>query len=119
MGNMLAGHTTDMATAGTTSRTITKSNLKVGAIPSVVAVDGFVLPWGYDVVEVTGNTNFSNINATNVSNYSMMLRFTGTPTVFDGAGNISLAGNFVATANSTLTLVNTGSGWTEVSRAIV
>jgi hypothetical protein len=48
------------------------------------------------------------------------LRFTGTPTAVDAAGNIKLAGNFVATADSTLTMMGVSSTvYTEVSRAIV
>ena len=95
-------------------------NRKVGADPTVVAVDGFVLPLGYDVVTVTGNTNFSNIGNTIVPWNKVTLRFTGTPTAVDAAGNIKLAGNFVATADSTLTMMGVSSTvYTEVSRAIV
>jgi hypothetical protein len=95
-------------------------NRKLGADPTVVAVDGFVLPLGYDVVTVTGNTNFGNIGNTIVPWNKVTLRFTGTPTALDATGNIKLAGNFVATADSTLTMMGVSSTvYTEVSRAIV
>lgn len=116
--NVFQGHTTDMNFTGS-SRVTFKGNRKSGSDPTVVAADGFTLPFGYDVVEVTGNTNFSNITSPSIANYVVTLKFTGTPTVFDSAGNIKLAGNFVATADSTLTLMNTGATWTEVARAVV
>lgn len=116
--NVFQGHTADMNVSGS-SRITFKGNRKSGSDPTVVAADGFTLPFGYDVVEVTGNTNFSNISSPSIANYVVTLRFTGTPTVFDSAGNIKLAGNFVATADSTLTLLNTGTTWTEVARAAV
>ena len=95
-------------------------NRKLGADPTVVSVDGFVLPLGYDVVTVTGNTNFGNIGNTIVPWNKITLRFTGTPTALDATGNIKLAGNFVAAADSTLTMMGVSSTvYTEVSRAIV
>ena len=117
--NALQGHTTDINVGSGASRINVSANRKVGSSPSVVAADGFTLPLGYSVVIVTGNTTFSNISATNIENYIVTLRFTGTPTVNDSAGNISLAGSFTATPGSTLTLMNTGTGWVEVSRAVV
>jgi hypothetical protein len=94
-------------------------NRKADTEPTIVSADGMVVPFGFDVVIVTGNTNFSNIGGTLVAGRVITLRFTGTPTCFDSAGNIKLAGNFVSTVDSTLTLMCTGTTWTEVSRAIV
>jgi hypothetical protein len=117
--NVLEGHTTDIDVSTGNARITFSSNRKAGSNPTVVAADPLVFPVGYDTVTVTGNTNFSSINLPNIADVVVTFRFTGTPTVFDGAGNINLTSNFVATANSTLTLLNTGSGWTEVSRAVV
>jgi hypothetical protein len=117
--NVLQGHTTDIDVSTGNARITFSSNRKAGSNPTVVAADPLVFPVGYDTVTVTGNTNFSSINLPNIADVVVTFRFTGTPTVFDGAGNISLTSNFAATANSTLTLLNTGSGWTEVSRAVV
>lgn len=120
VSNNVAGtHTTDYGCSSTT-RIQFSGNRKIGSDPTVVAVDGLVLPLGYDVVTVTGNTNFSNIGGTIVPGNKVTLRFTGTPTTFDSAGNIKLAGNFVATADSTLTIMGINSTtYTEVSRAVV
>jgi len=120
VSNNLSGtHTTDYACSSTT-RIQFSGNRKFGSDPTVAASDGFVLPLGYDVVTVTGNTNFSNIGGTIVPWNKVTLRFTGTPTAFDAAGNIKLTSNFVATADSTLTVMGVSSTtYTEVSRAVV
>ena len=119
--NNLVGstHTYDFNCTSTT-RVQFGGNRKLGGDPTVVASDGFSLPMGYDVVTVTGNTNFSNIGNTIVPWNKITFRFTGTPTAFDAAGNIKLVSNFVATADSTLTMMGVSSTvYTEVSRAIV
>jgi hypothetical protein len=43
--------------------------------------------------------------------------FAGALTVTDGS-NLNLAGNFVTTANDTLTLMCDGVNWNEVSRSV-
>lgn len=119
VGNVVGIHTTDVRFVSGATRLNFKSNRKIGSNPTVVAADGFTLPLGWDVVEVTGSTNFSNISAPIVDGYTFTLKFTGTPTAFDAAGNLKLTANFVATADSTLTLMGSGSYWTEVARAVV
>jgi len=94
-------------------------NQQTDGLMSVVAVDGFTMPMGFDVVEITGISSVSNINATNMKGQKVTLLFTGTPTFNDNSGNMRLAGNFVATPGSVLTLLNNGIHWVEVSRAIV
>jgi hypothetical protein len=117
--NAVGIHTTDIRFVSGATRLNFKANRKIGSNPTVVAADGFILPLGFDVVEVTGNTNFSNIGGPIIDGYTATLKFTGTPTAFDAAGNLKLTANFVATADSTLTVMGSGSYWTEVSRAAV
>jgi hypothetical protein len=45
------------------------------------------------------------------------LIFRGTPTFTDG-GNLKLAGNLVATADDSITLVSDGTAWYETARAV-
>lgn len=97
-----------------------KNNQQAGSSPTVTSIDNVIIPMGYDCVFVTGNGNVSTINASPAQvGVQITFLFTGTPTWYDGLGNMKLAGNFVATANSTLTLIATGTEWTEVCRAIV
>ena len=117
--NAVGIHTTDIRFVSGATRLNFKANRKIGSNPTVVSSDGFILPLGFDVVEVTGNTNFSNIGGPIIDGYTVTLKFTGTPTAFDAAGNLKLTANFVATADSTLTVMGSGSYWTEVSRAAV
>ena len=67
---------------------------------------------------ITGNTNITSIraSATLSEGRVITLRFNSTPTVIHG-GNLVLAGNFVATANDTLTLRNMNGAWLELSRS--
>ena len=67
---------------------------------------------------ITGATNITSIraSATLSEGRVITLRFNSTPTVVDG-GNLVLAGNFVATANDTLTLKNMNGAWLELSRS--
>lgn len=119
--NVCSGATIDYSfPAYGNSRFAIKNNQKAGSSPTIVSVDGVTIPMGYDFIIVTGNGNVSNIaGAPSLTGVKITFLFTGTPTWNDGLGNMTLAGNFVATANSTLTLMATGSGWTEVCRAIV
>jgi parallel beta-helix repeat protein len=90
----------------------------VPTLASASTISGF--PLEYSVFQVSGTTTINTIDgATTNTGRIITLIFTGTAGVADGVGNLSLASNFTATANSTLTLVKTASGWSEVSRAIV
>ena len=64
---------------------------------------------------VTGTTGITDI-AGKREDREIVLKFNGGLTVTDG-GNLSLNGNFSATANDTLTLACNGSTWFEVSRS--
>jgi len=82
---------------------------------SVVAAATTTLPVTHDVVTITGNTGITGITGS-YANRRVTLIFTGTPTVTDG-GNLLLNGNFVATANDTLSLVANGGNWIETARS--
>jgi hypothetical protein len=86
------------------------------ATPTVAAAGALTLPAG-EVITVTGNTNITSITATNQFNRRVTLIFTGTPTVTDGS-NLKLAGNLVAAADTTITLVCNGTNWYETSRSV-
>lgn len=87
------------------------------SITSVVAADPLNLPPTGSVFQVTGNTNFGTLNG-GWAGRQVVLKFTGTPTAFDGGASMKLAGNFAATADDTLTLAHDGTAWYEVARSV-
>jgi parallel beta-helix repeat protein len=91
------------------------TNNWAGETPSKAAAATVTLPECEDVVTLTGNTNITSIVASTAGRVVTLL-FTGTPTVTDGS-NLTLAGNFVATADDTLTLVSDGTNWIEIARS--
>lgn len=117
--NITNNCTVDYPAPSTVNQITLQRNRKSANDPTIVSADGMVVPYGFDVVIVTGNTNFSNIGGVILPNRVVTLRFTGTPTITDNAGNINLTSNFTATVGSTLTLMCTSTAWVEVSRAIV
>lgn len=117
--NITKNCTLDYAQLSSATGMTLARNRKADTDTTVASSDGLTLPAGFDVVTVTGATNFSNVGGPYIPNRIVTLRFTGTPTVYDSAGNLKLAGNFVATVDSTLTLMATTTGWTEVARAVV
>ena len=86
-------------------------------IVQVASADPLLLPVNGDVFEVTGTTSFGTINS-GWRGRRVTLIFTGALTMFDGGANMKLAGNFVTTADDTITLVHNGVAWYEVSRSV-
>lgn len=67
--------------------------------------------------DITGNNNITSIAAASSTDGRLViLRFEGTPTFTDG-NNLKLAGNFVATADDTITLICDGTDWYEIARS--
>jgi len=67
---------------------------------------------------VTGTTTITSITATGFTRgVQITLIFDGVLTVTDGS-NLKLAGDFVTTADDTLTLVYDGTNWYEIARAV-
>lgn len=79
------------------------------------SADPLPLPSKGSLFIVNLNNNFGTIS-NGWAGRRITLEFTGTPTVIDGV-NIKLAGNFVATASSTLNLIHDGTSWLELSRS--
>lgn len=85
-------------------------------IPDVTAAATITLSTALNVFRINGATGITSINTAGHSGHQVTLIFTSTPTVTDGS-NLKLAGNFVATADDTLTLACDGSNWYEVARS--
>lgn len=83
---------------------------------SLTAADPINLPARGMFFVITGNTSFGTING-GWAGRLVVLKFTGTPTVGDGGASLKLNGDFVASADDTLTLMNDGSAWFEVARS--
>lgn len=65
---------------------------------------------------VTGGTTITSVTAS-WKDRVVVLRFASTPTFTDGS-NLLLAGNLVATADDTITLVSDGTNWIEMARSV-
>lgn len=97
----------------------TKGNVRylMGGGTAVASAAALPLPTG-SVFHVTGTTTITSITSTNFqSGVVITLIFDGILTVTDG-GNLKLAGNFVTTADDTLTLAYDGTNWHEVCRSV-
>jgi hypothetical protein len=83
-------------------------------VPSAATLS---LPFdGPPVYHVSGTTNITSITAINWNGKTVTLVFQGALTVLDGS-NLFLAGNFVATADDSITLTCIGANWYEQSRS--
>ena len=70
-----------------------------------------------DVVTISGTTSITSIAAGGHAGKVRTLIFEGVLTVTDGS-NLNLAGNFVTTADDTITLACDGTDWFEVARSV-
>jgi hypothetical protein len=84
-----------------------------GVLASIAALG---LPTFGDVFEISGTTNITSVTATNNKGRRVTLIFQGILTFTDGS-NLLLAGNFVTSADDSITLACTGTNWHEVSRS--
>ncbi len=87
------------------------------AAPTVASVANLVLPQDQDVILVSGTSTITSIPASGHSGRTVQLVFQGVLTVTDGS-NLRLAGNFVTTADDTLTLGCDGVNWYEAARSV-
>jgi len=85
---------------------------------AIASASAITLPAQGDVFSITGTTNITAMT-TGAGNAGrrVTLIFAGALTFTDGA-NLTLAGNFVTTADDTITLVCDGTNWIEVSRSV-
>lgn len=85
--------------------------------PTIASADPLPVTGDSQFYEVTGTTNFGTIsNPGAYSGKTLVLKFNGILTVIDGV-NIRMNGNFVTSADDTLTLVSDGSSYYEVARS--
>lgn len=89
----------------------------LGGGVAVASATALPLPTGR-VFHVTGTTNITSITATNLaSGVIITLIFDDVLTFTDG-NNLKLAGNFVTTADDTITLAFDGTNFYEIARSI-
>jgi hypothetical protein len=82
-----------------------------------VASAAAITPTG-NLFHVTGTTTITSITSTNVpAGACIRIIFDGALTFTDGS-NLKLAGNFVTTADDTISLCYDGSNWYETARAV-
>lgn len=119
-------HNFRVAASGTAGTNVTwKTALTINATNGVVsqssgsavASAAAIVPTG-NVFHVTGTTTITSITSTGiVAGARVTIIFDGILTFTDGS-NLVLAGNFVTTANDTITLVFDGTNFYEVARAV-
>lgn len=85
-------------------------------VPVVASASTIHLPPGGDVFVISGTTSIGTILTTGWVGRTVRLIFQGALTVTDGS-NLKLNGNFVTTADDTLTLTCDGTNWYEVARS--
>jgi len=115
-GNTFTGNGTapmDVASA-TGGKKSVRDN--IGAATLTVASAATITLPGHEFVNVSGTTTITSVTA-GYAGQRVTLRFTGVLTFTDGS-NLVLAGNFVTTADDTITLVCDGTNWYEVARAV-
>lgn len=89
----------------------------LGGSAAVASAAALPVPVG-GLYHITGTTNVTSITSTNLaSGVCIVLIFDGVLTFTDGS-NLKLAGNFVTTADDTITLCYDGTNWYETARAV-
>ncbi|WP_454911115.1 right-handed parallel beta-helix repeat-containing protein [Stutzerimonas chloritidismutans] len=89
------------------------------AIPVIASADAIALPTAHDAFSISGVTSISSVAVAGHSGHLVTLIFQDALTVVRGS-NLLLnptLGNFVTTANDTLTLMCNSSAWFEISRS--
>jgi hypothetical protein len=103
---------------GCTFQNITGSRV-INPYRAIIASSASVVLNSEDLLfEITGTTSFGSLSrAADYAGKIVTLTFTGVLTVFDGGGNMKLAGNFNTAAGSSLTLISDGIVFIEMSRS--
>lgn len=100
------------------SRDVNWANSVVGeTVTTTASASTVTLGNAGDVHVINGTTTINTVAAAGNEGRRVTLVFQGALTVSDGGGNLALEGNFVTTANDTLTLVCDGTTWFEVARS--
>jgi parallel beta-helix repeat protein len=86
-------------------------------VPTVASATALTIPQDQDVVIVSGTTTITSVLVGGHTGRRVTLIFSGILTFTDGS-NLLLAGNFVTTANDTITIACDGLNWYEVARSV-
>lgn len=118
----LFNNTTDIVLQGQTQQILVANNIfgtfnDLAGPPAIASATTITIPAGASVLKVTGTTNITGINTTSSQRRTVTLIFNDVLTVSDGS-NLKLAGNFVTSADDTLTLYCDGTNWFELSRSV-
>ncbi len=103
-------------TPSLTTVTTNREEQNSGGLATVASAAAFPLAGPNGVISVSGTTNITSITGGNWAGRIITLIFQGVLTFTDGS-NLKLAGNFVTTANDTITLRGDGTDWYEMSRS--
>jgi hypothetical protein len=96
---------------------VTQTGWVQGGVGAAVASAGAITPTG-NTFHVTGTTNITSITSTGIlSGTTITIIFDGVLTFTDGS-NLKLAGNFVTTADDTISLRYDGTNWYEIGRSV-
>jgi len=87
-----------------------------GGSRTIASAAGLNLPEEHDLVVVTGTTTVTTVVA-QWAGRVVTLKFDGALTFTDGS-NLKLNGNFVTTADDTITLACDGTNWFEIARSV-
>lgn len=108
---------TAFTTRGILSRSTVASTWPASTLFSVASAGTITLyESDTDYYEVSGTTNITSVSAS-WPGRRVTLKFAGILTFTDGS-NLKLAGDFVTSADDTITLVCNGTNWYEVSRSV-
>lgn len=102
----------DSVTAGV----VRADNQPLSGIATVASAAAMPVPATATVV-VSGTTNITSIASGGYDGQRVTYIFQSTPTFTDG-NNLKIAGNLVATADDTISLVCFGDNWYETGRAV-
>ncbi len=89
----------------------------VGGGSAVASATALPLPTGR-VFHVTGTTTITSITSTNFQSGAVITLIFDDVLTFTDGSNLKLAGNFVTTADDTITLAYDGTNWYEIARSV-
>lgn len=89
----------------------------LGGGAAVASAAAMPVPTGR-VFHVTGTTNITSITSTNFQAGAVITLIFDDVLTFTDGNNLKLAGNFVTSADDTITLVYDGTNWFETSRSV-
>lgn len=113
-GNRFTNFSIDSISNGATGTSQVVANNAPEQIQTIASAATLTLPGG-PLVFVSGTTNVTGMTAGQAGRV-ITLKFTGALTFTDGS-NLVLNGNFVTTADDTITLVSDGGNWIEIARS--